>query len=149
MTDSDTESICELDWSEWNEIQTYLEGSERVYEDAIQSMERLLNQTNEMEEMIEQLHQASLRDLEETGECTLGDRIIEWIQKIDVASAEKETECSSVTSDETGSLGHEEKPTICCTNRLSKSRRRAWRGGSHLGSSCSRRDLCRSLFPHQ
>lgn len=112
MTDSDTESICELDWSEWNEIQTYLEGSERVYEDAIQSMERLLNQTNEMEEMIEQLHQASLRDLEETGECTLGDRIIEWIQKIDVASAEKETECSSVTSDETGSLGHEEKPTI-------------------------------------
>lgn len=113
MTDSDTESICELDWSEWNEIQTYLEGSERVYEDAIQTMERLLDQTNEMEEMIEQLHQTSLQELEETGECTLGDRIIEWIQKIDVYfSAEKETECSSVTSDETGSLGYEEKPTI-------------------------------------
>jgi hypothetical protein len=108
MTDSDSE----LDWSEWNEIQTYLESSERVYEDAIQTMERLLDQTDELEEMIEQLHSTSLQELEATGECTFSDRILEWIQKIDVASAEEEAECPNAISDEKDSLGQEETPTI-------------------------------------
>lgn len=108
MTDSDTE----LDWSEWNEIQTYLESSERVYEGAIQSMERLLDQTDHVEEIIEQLHSTSLQELEETGECTFGSRILEWIQKIDPSVKEEEVECPNAISDEKDSLGQEDKPTI-------------------------------------
>jgi hypothetical protein len=112
MTDSDTESLCELDWEEWTELQTYLESSERVYEGAIQSMGQLLDQTNELEEMIEQLHQTSLQELEETGECTFGDRILEWIQKIDPSPKEENAECSNVLSDETEISGNEAAPTI-------------------------------------
>jgi t-SNARE complex subunit (syntaxin) len=108
MTDSDTE----LDWAEWTELQSYLESSERTFDSAIQTMGRLLDQTDELEEMIEQLHSTSLQELEETGECTFGDRILEWIQKIDPSVKEEKTECPSVSSDEKDSLGQEETPTI-------------------------------------
>jgi hypothetical protein len=108
MTDSD----IELDWSEWNEIQTYLESSERVYEGAIQSMERLLDQTDHVEKIIEQLHSTSLQELEETGECTFGSRILEWIQKFDVSPKEERVECSNVLSDETEISGNEAAPII-------------------------------------
>jgi hypothetical protein len=108
MTDSD----IELDWSEWNELQTYLESSERVYDDAIQTMEKLLDPTDALEEKIEQLHLTSLQELEEMGECTFGDRILEWIQKIDPPSKEEEVECPNAISDEKDSLGQEETSTI-------------------------------------
>jgi len=112
MTDSDiesdTESISELDWAEWSELQNYLESSERTFESAIQTMEHLLHQTNEMEEMIEKLHLASLQDLEEMGECTFGDRIVEWIQKIDPSVKEEEAECSNASSDDKENSGDEE-----------------------------------------
>jgi hypothetical protein len=108
MTDSD----IELDWAEWSELQTYLENSERTFESAIQSMGKLLDQTDALEEKIEQLHLTSLQELEETGECTFGDRILEWIQKIDPSSKEKRAECPNVISDEKDSLGQEETSTI-------------------------------------
>ena len=108
MTESDTESI----WSEWDPIQRYLEQSQRDYEEAIETLERIQNQTDHMEEMIEQLHQTSLQELEATGECTFGDRILEWIQKIDPSSKEEGVECSNVLSDETEISGNEAAPTI-------------------------------------
>lgn len=108
MTESDSDSI----WSEWDPIQRYLEQSQRDYEEAIEVLERIQNQNDQIEEMIEQLHQTSLQELEERGECTFGDRIVEWIQKIDPSSKEERAECSSVTSEESNSLGQEEKPTI-------------------------------------
>ena len=108
MTDSDIESDIESIWAEWSELQSYLESSERTFEDAIQTMERLLDQTDELEEKIEQLHQVSLHELEETGECTFGDRIVEWIQKIDPTVKEEETECSNASSDDKENSGDEE-----------------------------------------
>ena len=112
MTDSDIESDTESIWTEWAELQTYLENSERTFDSAIQTMKKLLDQNDELEEKIEQLHLTSLQELEETGECTFGDRIIEWIQKIDPSSKEKRAECSNVISDDTEISGNEVISTI-------------------------------------
>jgi hypothetical protein len=88
MTDSDTE----LDWSEWNEIQTYLESSERVYEGAIQTMVRVQNLVDEkyivmyegedIEDAILRSHLIALDEMEHTGNISFSKRLLEIFERI-------------------------------------------------------------------
>lgn len=90
MTDSDTE----LDWSEWNEIQTYLESSERVYEGAIQTMVQVQNSVDEkyivmyegeeidIEDAILRSHLIALDEMEHTANISFSKRLLEIFERI-------------------------------------------------------------------
>lgn len=74
---SDTEEIPEFD-----EALHQLLAIDRTHQQALHSLHRLQQNLSLIDDTLEECHVRALQQIEETGQCTFGQMICEWVCKI-------------------------------------------------------------------